>query len=62
MINPTFGFAWGSDGMLKLARATQSGIEIVADICPVTHQNVDLLIKSLQDLKENIKSVHQKLH
>lgn len=56
------GFAWGPDGMLKLARAVDGGIELIADVCPVTHENVEHLIQSLQALKDNIKVVHQKLH
>lgn len=62
MNKPNIGFAWANDGMLKLARAVEGGVEIIADICPVTHENVEHLIQSLQALKDNIRTVHQKLH
>lgn len=62
MTKPNIGFAWAQDGMLKLARAVNGGVEIIADVCPVTPDNIDHLIKSLQELKENIRTIHQKLH
>lgn len=62
MNKPNIGFAWADDGMLKLARAVEGGVVIIADVCPVTHENVDHLIASLQDLKVNMREHHQKLH
>lgn len=56
------GFAWAQDGMLKLAKAELGGVHIIADICPCTHENIDEMIKSLQELKENLRTVKDKLH
>lgn len=56
------GFAWAQDGRLKLAKAVPEGIQLVADVCDCTHENVDALIQSLHELKQNMRDTFQKLH